>query len=168
MYVPFDDPVAIARAWADAVDREKAERAEKEKAQAALQAEQAAHLDTKRKLAELNDKYSALLLKAFPLDNMQSVYDMQPSLNKYFDTDKCLGGVSFLWYMTTFMRVYCSGGIHNYFSLPEGLQGRSFHVARRDGLSVFDMRAWADVLIYFEHHKDSLKNLPCIGYAARS
>lgn len=168
LYISLDDPAVAARAWADAVDREKAERAEKEKAQAALKAEQAAHLDTKRKLAKLNDKYSAML-KAFPIDDAQSAYDMQPTLKKYFDTDKCLGGVTFWWYMTAFMRAYCSGGIYynNYFALPVALQGHSYCVTRRDDISVFDMRAWVDVIVYFEQHKDSLKDLPCIGYAAR-
>lgn len=162
LYISFDDPAVAARAWADSVDREKAERAEKEKAQAALQAEQAAHLATKRKLEEL--------MKRLPVDNMQSAYDMQSSLNKYFNTDMRLGGVAFWWYMTIFMRAYCSGGIHhnNYFVLPDALQGHSYCVTKRDDISVFDMRAWVDVIVYFENHKDSLKTLPCIGYAARS
>lgn len=199
VYVPFDDPVALARVWADAVDREKAERAEKEKAQAALRVKQAAHLDTKRelsafkyKLAELNYEFS-VMLKVPPTDDMQSAYDMQASLNKYFDVDKYIGDVGFWWYMSTFMRTYCHGGIHyarsnDYiddvefalseelqghfcavFALPEELQGHFYHVAKcDDDVLVFPKRAWDDVIAYFEHHRDSLKNLPYIGCAARS
>lgn len=163
VYIPnFEDPAVAAEAWAKEYRARCTAEEEKEKAQAALRAEQAAHLDTKRKLEDM--------LKAFSLDNTQSAYDMQPTLKKYFDTDKCLGGVTFWWYITAFMRAYCSGGIHhnNYFALPVALQGHSYCVTRRDGLSVFDMRAWVDVIVYFEQHKDDLKNLPCIGYAARS
>lgn len=180
MHISFDDPAVVARAWADSVDREKAERAEKEKAQAALQAEQAAHLDTKRelsilkyKMAELNDEYSDIL-KTFPIDDMQSAQDMQPALDRYFDTDRRIGDVTFWWFITNFMRVYCHGGVrygssgNTEFALPNELQGHFYYVTRRNDVSVFDKRAWADVTDYFERHQDSLKDLPCIGYAVRS
>lgn len=188
------DPIAAMRVWADIEEERRIAEDEKDEAQDALYAEQVVHLETKRKLAEverklseaerelsvvkhelseLNKKYSALL-KKFPVKDMRSPYDVQSVLLKYFDTNKSLGGVSFWWYMMIFMRAYCNGGIHCNcfggvdFALPEELQGHFYHVTRRDGLSVFDQRAWDDVIAYFKNHKCSLKDLPHIGYAARS
>lgn len=179
----FKDPAAAARAWADAIDREKAERAEKEKAQAALQAEQSAHLDTQydlliaqHNLTDLNDKYSAST-EMGSVDDMRSAHDMQATLRKYFDVNKKLWEKGFCWHMSGFMCTYCNGGIRITksrgfeYALPGELHGHYYYMTRRktehSDAAVFPKRAWADVIAYFKSHKDSLKDLPCIGYAAR-
>ncbi len=175
----FNDPVAAARAWADA---EEAKR----KAQAALQAEHSAHLDTqydlsvtKHNLIELSDRHTKL--EQDTANDMRSAYDMQADLCKYFDVYKKHGSYNFWWYMSGFMRTYCSGGIRYdtravggvAYALPGELTGHMYQMSRRESttrvgtVSVFPKSAWADITVYFEHHKDSLKDLPCIGYAAR-
>lgn len=158
-----------------------AECAEKEKAQAALQAEQSAHLDTqydlsvtRHELIELNDRYSEFTAQG-SVNDMRSAYDMQAVLLKYFDTGKRRGDKGFWWYMSGFMHTYCHGGIRNNSysvpglncALPGELTGHVYQIAKRDNTTVFDRRAWADVTAYFKSHKDSLKDLPYIGYAAR-
>ena len=76
--------------------------------------------------------------------------------------------------MSGFMHTYCHGGIRfNYlggvdYALPGELHGQIYYMTKRDNTSVFDKRAWSDVIAYFVSHKDSLKSLPQIGYAARS